>query len=171
MKSRNILESLEWQGKRGREGGGWDWLLRKELTWHCAPRAAAARVLCLLLSTLSSHSPQQRLETQVYRTISLPSLISEIGSSDTRANVNESFEEMRNQRRRDWWRKSMLPPFFFQRLLIVCFLTSQPCLTFESQRLQFSSFFKTARSFAAFECRPVTQTGLLDVNMSIIFHL
>ena len=31
-------------------------------------------------------------------------------------------------------------------------------------------FFKTARSFAAFECRPVTQTGLLDVNMSIIFR-
>ena len=119
-------------GEEGKRGGRLRLIAEKRADLalcSSVARAAAARVLCLqlpLLSTLSSHSPRQRLETQVYRTISLPCLISEIGSSDTRANVNESFEEMRNQRRRDWWRKSMLPPFFFQRLLIVCFLTSQP---------------------------------------------
>ena len=94
-------------GEEGKRGGRLRLIAEKRADLalcSSVARAAAARVLCLqlpLLSTLSSHSPQQRLETQVYRTISLPSLISEIGSSDTRANVNESFEEMRNQRRRD----------------------------------------------------------------------
>ena len=170
-----MLESLEWQGKRGREGGGWDWLLRKELTWHCAPRAAAARVLCLqlpLLSTLSSHSPQQRLETQVYRTISLPCLISEIGSSDTRANVNESFEEMRNEKKEGLMKEKYVAAVLFPALThcVLPHITAVPHIWVTAAPILLF-FFKTARSFAAFECRPVTQTGLLDVNMSIIFRL
>ena len=81
-------------------------MLRKELTWHCAPLSLALLLLEYCVSSCPFCQPYrrihpQRLETQVYRTISLPCLISEIGSSDTRANVNESFEEMRNQRRRD----------------------------------------------------------------------
>ena len=150
-------------------------MLRKELTWHCAPRAAAARVLCLqlpLLSTLSLHSPRQRLETQVYRTISLPCLISEIGSSDTRANVNESFEEMRNEKKEGLMKEKYVAAVLFPALTH-CVL---PHITASHSHLSHSGsnsplFFKTARSFAAFECRPVTQTGLLDVNMSIIFRL
>ena len=109
-------------GEEGKRGGRLRLIAEKRADLalcSSVARAAAARVLCLqlpLLSTLSSHSPRQRLETQVYRTISLPCLISEIGSSDTRANVNESFEEMRNQKKEGLMKEKYVAAVLFPAL-------------------------------------------------------
>ena len=109
-------------GEEGKRGGRLRLIAEKRADLalcSSVARAAAARVLCLqlpLLSTLSSHSPQQRLETQVYRTISLPSLISEIGSSDTRANANESFEEMRNKKKEGLMKEKYVAAVLFPAL-------------------------------------------------------
>ena len=109
-------------GEEGKRGGRLRLIAEKRADLalcSSVARAAAARVLCLqlpLLSTLSSHSPQQRLETQVYRTISLPSLISEIGSSDTRADVNESFEEMRNKKKEGLMKEKYVAAVLFPAL-------------------------------------------------------